>query len=269
MFDSVTISQRLHAAAHAGVACISATVLVVALLLVALGLAGCANQGDGPELAHEGKLTLAVSTSYEPFAYTTDRGDAIGFDIAVARELAERMDVELSVVGKSSGDVAEVTAEGDEADIGMGGLPDTVNTGVVDFTDYYYVADYAVVVGGAIKTDSDLKKATIAVREGSGAGAWVTKTFPRATVLSYDNEQACYSALESGEVQAAVIDLPIANKTIGDHDGVHVLEEVVSAQRYAIAVSKDNPLLRDTINAHLSDMKADGTIDRLQTEYLS
>lgn len=242
--------------------------MAAALLIAALGLFGCAGQGDGPELAHEGKLTLAVSPSYDPFVSTTDRGDAIGFDIAVAQELADRMEVELSVVGKSAGDVAEVVAEGEEADIGMGGLPDTVNTGVVDFTDYYHVADYAVVVGGKIETDSELKKALVAVREGSGAGAWVSKTFPRATIMAYDNEEACYTALESGEVQAAVIDLPIARTTMGEHPDVHMLEEVVSGQRLAIAVSKDNPVLRDTINAHLSDMKADGTIDRLAAEYL-
>ena len=47
-----------------------------------------------------------------------------------------------------------------------------------------------------------------------------------------------------------------------------VIKSVATGEEYAIAISKDNSALTEAINKAIEELQADGTIDKLQGEYL-
>ena len=48
-----------------------------------------------------------------------------------------------------------------------------------------------------------------------------------------------------------------------------ILETIATGEQYGIAVNKDNAALTEAINGALAEMKADGTLSKLVSEYLA
>ncbi|MDQ9746024.1 transporter substrate-binding domain-containing protein, partial [Acinetobacter baumannii] len=58
-----------------------------------------------------------------------------------------------------------------------------------------------------------------------------------------------------------------AQLTASSFDNEQVIKLISTGEEYAIAVSKDNPGLKDAINETLAKFSEDGTIDALMEKY--
>jgi polar amino acid transport system substrate-binding protein len=148
----------------------------------------------------------------------------------------------------------------------------------VDFSDSYYDVNQALVaVGGTPIADAT----TVAELQGYTLGAPVgTTSFdyiesniqPTEDPAVYDTLNDAVRALENGQVDGIVVDLPTAFfiTAVQIEDGVIVGQfPTVGAQEYfGMVFTEGNPLV-ECVNQALDELKADGTLAAIQQEWLA
>lgn len=250
------------------------------------------------ELIQKDTLKVLIAPDYPPFA-SGSGPEVWGYDIAVAQEIANRMSLQVEFVeaprekllsvltcepepisSTSSASTLEPAESAEDpsepepqADIAIGALAITPERDdKVDFSSWYCVGDQAVVaLKGAYDstTDIDREKSRIAVVKGSTCFDTAKSLTNEKLVVEYSTAQKCLEALQAKEVQAVVLDLPVANFLIKNFfSDMRILEYVMTGEEYGIAVPSEAQHLKDAINEVIEEMDADGTLDRFASEYL-
>ena len=75
-------------------------------------------------------------------------------------------------------------------------------------------------------------------------------------------------ALKKGTVDCVIIDEQPAKAFVEKNPELTILEEDFAVEEYAICVSKEKPDLTEAINGALEELKADGTIDSIISNYI-
>jgi len=92
--------------------------------------------------------------------------------------------------------------------------------------------------------------------------------FGEENVVAYTNGATAVQALEDGKVDAVIIDNEPAKAFVAANKGLTILDTEYVTEDYAIAVSKDNPTLRDAINTALNELIADGSVQTVLDKYI-
>ena len=74
--------------------------------------------------------------------------------------------------------------------------------------------------------------------------------------------------MKAGKITAVIIDNEPAKSFVAANDGLKILEGAYTDEDYAIAVAKEDTELLEKINTALSELKADGTLDKIITKYI-
>ena len=230
---------------------------VLCAAAVALCLAGCAKKDDKPtyQLVSEGTLTVALCPDFPPFD-TLDGETPSGFDASIARELANRLGLQLNIETMPFDELVQGVHDG-TYDVAISALSiNPSRSELVDFSSPYYLVDQAIVCKkGVYEKVSELKGKRIAAQ---------------AETTGYDYAKANVSegvALESGEVAAVVVDEPAATYLMKSaYPNCATLETEATCEKYAVAVNKSNRALTDAINEALDQMDKDGTLSALQKQ---
>lgn len=247
------------------VACLLTTTLVL--------LSACSDSEDNlPQasvdytVVEEGKLTVASSLNAAPYEYLQDETPT-GFDIAIITEVAKRLGLEVSIQNTALNSVISSVVN-HQVDVGASALAITeANKEQVDFTQTYYISDQCIcVLANSGLTFADLAEQTIAAPAYTSSLAYAQKQFGE-TVQSLSDTNACFAALEAGDVQVIVVDWAAANWVLDQHPDCMILEMVATGEQFGFAVNKDNQGLIQAINDTLAEMQADGTLQRIQEEY--
>ncbi len=200
---------------HSSLVMILAFTVLLAPALVAgpVWAAGKMAPSTVEKVLQRGVLKVGMST-FVLWAMKDKTGKLIGFEIDVARRLAEDMGVKVKFVPtKWSGIIpALITGKFDVIIGGMGIVPKRnlkVNFTIpYDFTGMSVVAHSQKAPG--LRNLSDLDKAdiVIAARLGSTAVTATKKYFPKAKLRLFDDESQAYQELANGRVHAVVGSAP-------------------------------------------------------------
>ncbi|AEB07562.1 extracellular solute-binding protein family 3 [Coriobacterium glomerans PW2] len=239
------------------------------------GASGESNSSDYT-LTSPGKLTFATSPDFPPFENLKD-GAYVGFDIEIAKAVAKQMGLEAEFKNLQFDGITTAIAAGGQADAGISGITiEPEREKVVDFSSGYYTDDQAIAVmkGSPITSDnaeSELNKqgVVIAVQSGTTGEAFVKENYPHATTQSYGNSTDCFAAVQAGQAAAVCTNRSVVQNMLADaYPDAQIVAQSATGEQYAIAVSKDNPGLKQGIDRALKALRDDGTIDRLTSEYL-
>ena len=77
-----------------------------------------------------------------------------------------------------------------------------------------------------------------------------------------------FAALDSGQIDAVSVDLPVANYYVKSYTDCQVIKEIPTGEQYAIAVSKENPELTKALNKALQAVRDNGKYDELVAKWL-
>ena len=141
----------------------------------------------------------------------------------------------------------------------------------VNFSDSYATGVQAIIVknDSPIKTADDLAKAgVIGVQLGTTGDIYCKDDFGEDHVDEYNKGNDAVMALVSGKVDAVVIDNEPAKSYVAANKDLKILDTEYVVEDYAAAISKDNDALKDAINKALSELKADGTLDKIIAKYI-
>jgi putative lysine transport system substrate-binding protein len=266
-------------------------VLALALAaLLALVAAGCtAGSGD------DNVLSVAMECSYAPYNWTQpddsngavpikDSADyAYGYDVMMAKYLAEQMGMELEIVRLDWDSLVPAVQSGTVDCVIAGQSITAKRLKQVDFTTpYYYASIVTLVMADGPYADatgiSDLAGATCTSQQ---ATVWYDTCLPQienANILpAMDSAPAMLVALDSGRCDLVVTDMPTAMAACvaypemklldftGTEDDFAVSEEEINI---GISVQKGNETLLNKLNEALATLTTDD-FTRMMDEAIS
>ncbi len=191
------------------------TVLAAAVLAVgALGatLSPANAEGMLEVIQKRGKLMVGMST-FVPWAMRDKSGNLMGFEIDVATKLAQDMGVQVEFVPTAwSGIIPALLAE--KFDVIIGGMGITAQRNLtVNFTAAYassgqmMAANLALAKGASI---DDLNRADVNLtcRRGVVGCTILEKTFPKASILQFDDDAQAFQEVLNGNAHAVISSAP-------------------------------------------------------------
>ena len=274
-------------------------VAVVAALSLCIILAGCATvdmSKAGPEEIKEyGKLVVATSPDFPPFESLDKAGNVIGWDIDVAKALAEKLGVELEIQKMEFDAVLSSVAAG-KVHIGMAGISNTAKRDEsVDFSMNVFDSSQMIIVRAdntSINGPMDLAGKTVAVQAGT-IGNWLAEMdedyaynfdedgnvlldepilgAPKA-VTKLSSGLMAIQKVKNGQADAVILD-KLPAKTIVEKlnaEGgaqLKILDMSVYDDAYAFAIGEGNTALKAWIDEVLTELKEEGFFEELNSKW--
>ena len=219
----------------------------------------------------DGTLTVITSADYPPME-NMEGEEIVGFDPALIREIGERLGLKVEIKNQAFDTLVTSIAGGNTADVAISAITiDEDRAKDVDFTDSYYDSNLAIVVmnDADYKAKEDVNGDAVGAQSGTSGESWIKENLKKSKYTPFQETPDLLQALRTGKVKAAVYDAPVAEAHVaGEYDDCKILETIATGEQYGIIVNKDNPELTAAINTVLAEIVADGTYDKLITEYL-
>lgn len=246
------------------------SVLLVTLLVLALGLVGCAGTKDETAggkiqaIKVADKVVIGVFGDKPPFGYIAADGTNVGYDIYLGRQIAE------DLLGDSS-KVEFVTIEAanrveylksKKVDIVLANFTVTeARKEQVDFAEPYMKVALGIVApdGTDITSVEDLDGKTLIVNKGTTAELYFTENHPNVNLVSYEENTETFQALKDGRGDALAHDNTLLFAWVFENEGFTIVDGNVGSQdTIAPAVNKDDSDLLEWLNTEIKTLTAAG-----------
>jgi polar amino acid transport system substrate-binding protein len=255
---------------------LSALVCVVLLSGVS-GLVGASERA--PALApilERGVLRVGTSGSQPPFTMKTKSGELIGYEVDLARLLAQAMGVELQLVEKPFPELLPALDAG-KVDMVMSGMTMTAERNVrFAFVGPYIVSGKSVLSTSAsliaaidVAEDINQEELTIAALKASTSQWFVEKVLPKVKLVTTDDYDAGVRMVLDGKVDAMVADMPICSLSVLRHPEANLatLGKPLTLEPIGMALAPGDSLFVNMAENYLGAMKATGLLDQLEVAW--
>lgn len=120
-----------------------------------------------------------------------------------------------------------------------------------------------------ITSVADLGGKIVGAQDGTTGETYANDETDAAEVRGFPEGPDAIAALQTGQVDAVIIDQPVAVDAIDKQGGggFEIVEEITTDELYGYAMSPDSPNLRAEVNGALAELKEDGTITELYQQY--
>ena len=221
-----------------------------------------------------GTLTVATDRpAYEPWFKGSPK-DYSGYEGELASEIADRMGLEIKWVVEPFN---KSYAPGDkDYDFDINQITITPEREqAVDFSDGYFDNNQGVLAAKGSELENatsieDLKSAQLGTQVGTTSLTFINDVIqPDSDPKVYDTTNDVKSALESGQLDGLVTDV-VTTVYLRDFEieGSEVIGQFESDEQFGMLFEKGSPLV-ECVNEVLAEIKDDGTLDKLQKEWLT
>ena len=254
--------------------------------LMLFSLCACGETADAPKTE---KLVMATNAAFPPYEYVDDNGNYAGIDVEIAGLIAKELGLELEIKDVDFGAILGGVESG-MYDIGMAGM--TVKEErlqQVNFSNTYATAKQVVIVKAdaaytsfeEFYTGFDADGNPTGIIDGLKIGVQQDTTghiyasddlenwgFGEDAVIPYKTGPDAVQALLTGKVTAVIIDNEPAKTFVAQNAGLKILDGAYADEEYAIAIKKENSDLLAKVNAALTKLTDDGSIDTIVKKYI-
>lgn len=257
---------------------------LAAVLLSAFALTGCVTNvepavPDGwqqidvkavPEIAamisdSDGTLSVGTNPPFAPFELKDSEGNIVGFEMDLARAVAQTMGLEFKPVQQDFSMILPAISSG-QIDMGGSGFTDNEERRAnYDFVDHLYAGiqwvqrpDNPVDPNNACGLTVAVQRTTVSETDDvrPKSEKCLAEGKDEITVLSYDTADNAALAVLTGRADALSADSPVAAWAVNRANGkMETTGEIFDAAPYGFAVPKGSPLAAATAAAlqHLID----------------
>lgn len=261
----------------------------VVLTVCALALSGCGGSEDdsgsgsttssgGEDLAlvEDGTLTVCSDIPYPPFEMPDDSAPSgyTGFDIELMQEIADGLELELSVQDTGFDALQSgLTLASGQCDIAASAMSITEEREAnLDFSEPYYDSQQSLLVptDSDIASIDDLSGASVGVQQGTTGKTFTEENAPEGTdIVSFPSDAEMYSAIQGGQVDALLQDLPVNVEHTKD-GAYEIVEQFSTDESYGFAVAEDGKdALLSAVNEQLKTLQDNGTYDKIYDSYFA
>ena len=256
---------------------------VLACATLAATLAGCGGGGGGAapsaspaaptsagaaavELIRPGQLTTCTQLPYEPFQFR--QGDKIvGFDVDMVDLVAQRLGVTQQIVETPFDNIQSgVALDTGLCDIGAAAMTITdTRKQNLDFSDPYFDATQALLVppNSTITGPEQLTGKRLGVQNGTTGQQYAQENLQGAELVVFDDIGLELTAVQTGEVDAAINDNAPLLDFAGKNAGFTVTAQFDTGEQYGYAVKKGNTALLEAANAAIAEARSGGKYQEL------
>ncbi|MEY8838539.1 ABC transporter substrate-binding protein [Cribrihabitans sp. XS_ASV171] len=219
----------------------------------------------------DGELTVQVNL---PAVGNFD-GDTVetidtGFEYCIASNIAHRLGLD-KVTLKNAAFDAIVAGQTKDYDIAMAQISVTEpRKKVVDFSEPYQTSDFGVAVkAGSELTATSIKEGKVGVQAGTTMIQWAQEDLKPGSVEVFPDTSSLFTALVAGRVDAVVTSTPIVLGQVAASGGrLDIIGQYESGQITAGVYPKGSAAAA-TIDEVIQEMKQDGTLKKLEDEFLA
>lgn len=242
--------------------------------------AGSCDTADLP-VKEEGQLTVATGDPvFPPWMENDDPTSNEGFESELVYLVAEQLGFSEDQVEWTSTGFDEAIAPGEkdyDFNIQQYGITEDRDE-VVDFSDGYYTVEQAIVAPAdsdiaSAESLADLADAKLGAAVGTTSLDYIEEAIqPSEEAAVFDDTAAASSALQAGQVDGLVYDLPtafyITAVEIPDASIVGILPVVGEAEELGMLFEDGSPLV-PCVNDALAAVEESGDLAALQEEWLA
>ena len=210
-------------------------VLFSSLILFAMASLASAEESTLDTVLKRGKVIVGVSSEAPPFGFIDDNGELVGFDIDIAKLIANKIFGEDGHIEFLKQGFAARWANANSGKIDFGIQITTVHSQrptKVAFTRSYVDSGIVLVSkkGSGINKIADANKSNITVANLTvpAQEERAKRLFPKAKLTVFDSTSAQFNAVRTGRANAAQLDEPIARWYVSQHDDVQVTEDWIT-----------------------------------------
>lgn len=236
------------------------TVLALGLVLaLLLSLAAASAEGFRTldEIKESGKIVIGLFSDKKPFGYIDENGEYQGYDVYLARRLAEDLGVTLEPVSLDAPNRIEFL-QSFKVDVVLANFTYTEERATqVDFAlPYMKVALGVVSPDSALITDPEqLNGKTLIVSKGTTAETFFEQNYPEVKLAKYDSYTEAYLALLEGRGDALSTDNTEVLAWAIENPGFTVgIESLGSLDTINPAVSQGNESLLNWLNEEIKKL---------------
>jgi len=256
------------------------TAVAAALAATALALAGCGDDEQetggtaetSVDLVSDGEITTCTHLPYQPFQFERG-GEIVGFDVDMVDLVAKKLGVEQAIVdtpfeGIQSGE--DLNAR--KCDIAAAAMTITPEREEkIAFSAPYFDADQALLVkkDSGIKSLEDLQGKTLGVQSGTTGKMYAEENAPEGVELKdYEDVALELSSVKSGQVPAAVNDIPVLLDYVKQNPELEVATKFKTGEQYGFGMKKGtSEELQQVVDGVIEQARSDGTYDRLYEKW--
>lgn len=255
--------------------------IVAAAAAITLFLTGCASNSTESLTITPGKLTIATGNpAYEPWVVGDNPESGEGFEAAVAYAVAEEL-------GYAKEDVVWVRTGFDEAiapgvknfdfNLQQFSITDERKEAVDFSTPYYTTTQTVITVEGSkaagAKSLADLKDVVIGAAVGTTSFNAIGDVIqPNTDPAAFNNNGDAVAALQSGQIDALVVDLPTAlYLTAVELTGGKIVGQLAGdngGDNFGLVLDKGSKLT-EAVSAAVDRLRESGKLQALADEWLA
>lgn len=223
----------------------------------------------------EGTLRIATEGLSFPFTYFGDNGVLTGLDIEFGTRLAYYLNMDVTFISMSF-DGLFPALDSDNADIVLNEINETPERReTVLFSEPYFSSDVVVAVknGSSVKTEkkfaslNDFSGEVIGFEKGVSFDLDMRKIVPEYETRWMNDLSSGIEEVKSGKAAAYVTDLPVAVNVVEANPELAVFPQLAFEEGYAWCFPKNSSYL-DDFNKALAQLKADGTVDEINSYWI-
>lgn len=220
------------------------------------------------------ELKIGSDTTYPPFEYVDENKNIVGFDPDLLAEICRRVNCKATFVTTAWDGIFVALSQGQFDAVASGVTITDERRKTVDFSEPYLTYGQVVLVRqdeAFIKGVDSLVGKVVAVQTGTTndeKASALQKDGKVGTVRRYETFALAVQALVNRDVDAVIIDSYAADGFIALHAGqLKKVGEPFTSEALGIAIKQGDAALKEALDAALTQMKADGTLDRLYQKW--
>ena len=255
-------------------------VLFTIVMILAMVVTGCGEKATPEAEVPADKpvskgIVIATDATFPPMEFVDDAKDIVGFDIDLMNAIAAKMGLDVEFKNTAwDGIFAGLESGSYDAILSAVTITDE-RKAKYDFSDPYINAGQVVVVLAGemgIQGADDLSGKTAGTQIGT-TGSFAVQKIDGATLKEYDTIDMAVLDLLAGNIDAVVVDTPVAADYVVASDQfkgkLKIVGEPFTDEHYGLVVAKGKSgELVAAFNQGLKAVKADGTYEKLYAKWI-
>ena len=216
-------------------------------------------------------LVAGANIGNVPWEFADARGQFVGFEIDLVREIGRRLGAEVEVVNIPFNGLFSAVQSG-RIDVALSSITITEKRlASVAFVQPYYDSAQSLTVHARSKATGldDMAGKIIGVDTGSTGDMWTTAnqaTYGFGEIRRYEGLAPAMLDLQSLRIDAYISDIPSLQYYARDKSHVRVIERIETGERYSMMLAKSSPWL-ERFDEVISTLKEEGYIARLHEQW--
>ena len=255
----------------------------IALVLGATTMGACGDDEDEPgsaatettaartfaagttmkKLQDAGEITVGVKFDVPPFGFKDTSGKVQGFDIDLAKAIADALGVKPKYIEALSDNRIAFLKDG-TADLILSTMTITAERDEeIDFSEPYFIAKGRILVkkdDTSIKGVGDLAGKNVCTALGSTYEETLKKQAPKAKLRLVDSYSECLELIQNGAVDAVSTDDVILTGMIIQDDTLKLVDDKeLTTEPYGVGIKQGDTAFKEFVDSVIATYKEDGS----------